>query len=80
MRGQKRIERMFAFVVVDEDGSEGVPAMAGPRGEPIPLLGADLARVDALRPVAAVLATMMNKPVKTLCVFSERTEVDTIEP
>jgi len=79
MKGQRRIEQMYAYVVVDEDGTEGVPAFAGPRGEPIPMVGADWKRAEALRPMAEALATMMDKPV-TLCRFEVRTEVETIEP
>jgi hypothetical protein len=78
VRGQLRIEQLYAFVVVDDDGTEGIPAIPSPDG-PLPLVGADMERVDSLRGVAVMLATHLGKPI-TLCQFSERTEVDVIYP
>lgn len=45
------IEEMFAFCSVDEEG-EGVVAIPGPMGRPMPLMGADMTRVDSIRPIA----------------------------
>lgn len=47
MKGQLRINQMFAFVILDDDGTEGVPAMLI-EGVWMPLMGADMARVDSL--------------------------------
>lgn len=47
MKGQLRINQMFAFVILDDDGTEGVPAILT-GGVWMPLMGADMARVDAL--------------------------------
>lgn len=42
---------MYAFLTVGEDGDEGVPAVQHGR-QVLPLVAADGARVDSLRPVA----------------------------
>lgn len=78
MRGQLRIEQMYAFVVLDDDNTEGIPAFAGPSG-PVPMVGADMKRVDDLRPIAQAIAEDMGKKV-TLCRFEVRTELETFEP
>jgi len=76
--GQERILSIFAFIVVDHDGTEGVPAVATPNGA-MPLMGADLAMVDYLRPAAQAVADQMGKPV-TLAHFSVRTDQEVIQP
>lgn len=79
MRGQLRIEQMFAFVVVDDDGTEGIPAFMGPDRVAMPLTGADMERVESLRPLAQKIATQLGKPI-TLVRFENRTEVEVIKP
>lgn len=48
-----KIESIWAFVSVDDDGNEGVCAaqLMGP-GSLMPLIAADPARLDSLRPIA----------------------------
>lgn len=75
MRGQRRIEQMYAFVLTDTDGTEGVPAINGPGGVPLPLVGADWARVEDLRPTAIALARSRGVKI-TLCRFEIRTELE----
>lgn len=75
MDGQLRIDSLFAFIVVDDDGSEGVPGINSPMG-PIPMMGADLARVKSLEPFAQDFANQTGKTV-TLVHFSVRTEQKT---
>lgn len=78
--GQVRILSLWAFIMVDPaDGSEGVPAFPGPGGVLIPLMGADLARVASMRPIAEQAARRMGVPV-TLAHFSVRTDQEVIEP
>ena len=79
MRGQLRIEQMYAFVVVDDDGTEGIPATRGPGGLAMPLVGADMKRVESLKPIVRDMARQLDKPI-TLCRFEVRTELETIEP
>lgn len=78
--GQLRIEQMYAFVMVDPaDNTEGVPAFADPTtGFPMPMVGADMKRVDALRPIAQQLARQGGAKV-TLCRFEVRTELETYD-
>lgn len=45
----------------------------------MPLVGADMKRIDSLRPIAGSIATNANKKV-TLARFSNRTDLETIEP
>lgn len=78
MNGQENIEEMFAFVVRDDDGTEGVIGAYMQTGW-MPLVGADMARVESLIPAAQRVSTQINKPVH-LVKFSVREELRTIEP
>lgn len=78
MRGQLRIEQMFAFVLLDEDGTEGVPAFRTPSGMQIPMVSADMKHVDSLRPIAQDLARKSGRKI-TLCRFEIRTDLEVIE-
>jgi len=80
MKGQVRIEQMFAFIVVDDDGTEGIPAVQTMNlGYPtaLPLVGADMARIDSIRHFAQKIARDMKKPVM-LVKFTKREEVEII--
>lgn len=71
MNGQLRIDSVFAFVVVDDDGTEGVPAFLA--GDVVmPMMGADLSMVAKLKPVAQRWAIENGKAI-TLTHFSTRT-------
>lgn len=78
MKGQLRIERMYAFVVVDDDGTEGIPAFGTPDGTAMPMVGADARRVDQLRPIAQAMAKQLGKPIE-LVLFTNRMSLDVIE-
>ncbi len=77
MKGQLRIDQMFAFIVLDEDGTEGIPAVE--HGEHlVPLVGADMARVSSLR--AIVLADPRLKGYRvTLVTFTHRETLEVID-
>jgi len=62
MKGQLRIDSLFAFAQIDTDGTEGVVAMKFGDGW-MPLMGADLAMVAKLRPIAQHTATVTGRPV-----------------
>lgn len=79
MRGQLRIDEMFAFVVVDDDGTEGIPAATLPSGMMFPLVGADMDRVESLRPAAETMAASLGKRVEVVR-FTTREHVEWIEP
>ena len=69
-----KIDEIFAFVAVDKDGDEVI--MAGFFGDMemvMPLIGADMARVDSLRPIAELTGKMAGVEVK-LIRFTNRIE------
>jgi hypothetical protein len=75
--GQVKIESMYAFIVLDPaDNTEGIPALNSPDG-PLPMVGADMARIEQLRPWAEHIASTMGAKV-TLAHFTNRTDVETI--
>ena len=78
MQGQLRISEMFAFIVVDDDGTEGIPAIPGPRGVALPMVGADMARIESLRPWAVDAARILKKKV-SLVKFTNRVHLKNIE-
>ncbi len=75
----KIIEELFAFVIVEPNGDEAVPAVLGPTGMWLPLMAADAARVDSLRVFAQRAATEFGRPV-TLARFHLRHDVEVLTP
>lgn len=71
---KKRIEEMFCFAVIDNDGIEGIPAMQTPIG-PMPLVGADLDRMRSLLGAVMSLEAHHGKKVR-LYKFSRKEEID----
>ena len=47
-----RITEIFAFISKDKDGNEGIMGAMTNEGTMMPLIGADVDRVDSLFPVA----------------------------
>jgi hypothetical protein len=83
VKGQLRIDTLFAFIVVDDDGTEGVPAMLVPPGvfptaTMLPFMGADPARVEALRKQVMTDPLLKGKTI-TLAQFSVRTNLEVIQ-
>lgn len=73
-----KIEKMFAFITEDKPGSEGVIATLIDNYW-MPLVGADMKRVESLRDIAQATANRTGKEV-TLLEFSVRKIIDTITP
>ncbi len=73
------IQTLHAFIVTDEDGVEGIPAAKAPDGMAMPLVRADRARIESLRPIAQQIADGLGKKV-VLTRFSVREDVDTLLP
>jgi hypothetical protein len=72
-----RIDRLWAFLSVD-DGGEGV--IAAPLGNmTVPLVAADKRRVDDLIPIAKQMARVFGKPIR-LAKFSKREDVEIYRP
>lgn len=84
MKGQLRIDELYAFIVLDEDGTEGVPAIGMPVSEVgglpmmLPLMGADLARIDSLKAIIRTDPALRGLRI-TLAKFSQRTNVEVID-
>jgi hypothetical protein len=84
MKGQLRINEIFAFIVLDDDGTEGVPAILTPLEEiggfPVlkPLMGADLAHIDSLRRYVQQDPLLSGKKI-TIAKFSVRTDLEVID-
>lgn len=57
-----KITELFAFVVADKDeDDEGVMAFLS-KGTWQPMVGADMKRIEALRPIADSISLQMGKP------------------
>ena len=69
-----RIERIFAFIAEENPQDEGIVAMKMGAAW-MPLVGADMARVESLRPIAEDIAKVTGKTVK-LIVFETRKELE----
>jgi|1185.fasta_scaffold2021842_2 hypothetical protein len=70
-----RINVVYAFIAIDKDGSEGIPAFVAENNLVMPLLGADLDRVETLRPIAEDIAVTKNLII-TLAKFEHRTDLE----
>jgi hypothetical protein len=53
---------MFAYIATEADGGEGIPAFRL-GATMFPMVGADMARMDSMRPQAELLAAM-GMPIK----------------
>jgi hypothetical protein len=72
-----KIERLFAFIAKDElTGDEGVCGFQSDMGW-MPMVGADQAMIDKLRPMARSIAKASGKEI-VICRFSIREEIETI--
>ena len=78
MKGQLRIETISAYIVVDDDGSEGILGTWSGSGW-FPMVGADEERMKSLEPLAQEWANELKKTV-TLAKFSIRTNIKLLEP
>ncbi len=74
-----RVAEVHAFLMVGEDGDEGTPAFVAPDGTAYPLIAADPARLEALRPVAQAIADSTGRQVM-LARFSVREDCEVILP
>lgn len=74
-----RIDAIYAFVSVDDDGNEGLCGATMPDGMWMPLIGADEKRLIALMPIAEELAHRSRREIK-LIKLTTREELRTIRP
>jgi hypothetical protein len=74
----KKIESIYAFLSVDEFG-EGVMGATLPNGVFMPLVGADIERINSLKPIVLEAVKDTKKTVR-LVKFTTREELEIIEP
>ena len=78
-----RIEEMYAFIAEDkgpqDEGVIAIQSLAGDDGQTLwlPLVGADMSRVNSLRPIAQGIGRKIGKKV-TLAHFSNRQDIEVI--
>ena len=79
-KNELRIDAIWAFVSVDEDGNEGVIAASLP-GLPglTPLIAADERRLASIRTIAQMVVDTFGKPAR-LIKMTSREVLETIEP
>ena len=62
----KQVTELFAFVMIDEDGDEAVPAFHDGTTW-LPMIGADMARVASLIPIAKKMVQRFpDRPIRIL--------------
>ncbi len=75
-----KIEQLIAFVAVDKDEiDEGIAAFLSHSDVWMPMIGADDARIESLRPFAQDIANRTGKTIHVLR-FTGREVVETIRP
>ncbi len=73
-----KITELFAFIAVEGPEDEGIIAMMlGDKW--MPMLGADMKRMESLRPIAQNIATINGQKV-ILAKFTTRINIEDIEP
>jgi hypothetical protein len=73
-----KVTELFAFIAIDKDGDEAVPAFSSGMYL-LPLMGADTARIDSIRPMAQQIADMTGRHMR-LVKFSHMELVEEIFP
>lgn len=56
-----RITEIYAFIAKDEQGHEGVMGFSDRNGNMMPMIGADVDRVDSLIPMANKISEMTGQ-------------------
>ena len=74
----KRITEVIAFVALDSDGDEGIPAFWDGRLM-LPLIAADSHRVESLLPIARRIAEETGIEIQVLR-FTVREQIDVLNP
>jgi hypothetical protein len=78
MKGQINIEKITAYIMRDQDGTEGIIGSLTPTGW-MPLIGADIDRITQLEPIAQRMADATGLSI-TVAQFSVRENVREIAP
>lgn len=75
----KKVDQLYAFVMEDNDGDEGIPAFIGAAGVMFPLVGADMDRVTSLMEVAQMMANERRRPIR-IRRFSQWEQIGEVNP
>jgi hypothetical protein len=75
-----KIERLYAWIATHADGEEGVPAIQGPDGTILPLVGSDRERIESLREAARDAARNLNVVSVRLVCFDHLIELERLSP
>lgn len=73
-KNKLRIDEIYLFVSQDEDGNEGIISFPSKIGQ-LPLIAADKARLDSLRPAAISMKKLTPKKI-VLIKFTTREEIE----
>lgn len=74
------IREVWAFICIHDDGDEAVPAtFHDPSRTWLPMVAADVKRVESFREIAAEMAKRSGKRI-VLAKFSTREDLETFEP
>lgn len=76
------VSELYAWVTIDPaDGNEGVMAFRTASGDWMPMIGADMARIESLRPmVMAIISVTGHKGRVELRRFGTMTVVERFDP
>lgn len=72
-----KINEMYAFIATEADGQEGICAFQTEPGMWMPMVGADLARMESLRPMAEKIAKATGKQIEVIK-FTNREHLEMI--
>lgn len=73
-----KMERLYAFVVEEPNGEEGIMAFMDPAQQRwMPMIGSELSMVEELKEGAKAMAEKLNKTVKLIS-FTKRQDIEII--
>lgn len=74
-----RITDIWAWTAIGDDDEEGICGFLAPDGTMMPMIMADLVRLQELRPMAELIAKSSGRTL-VLSRFTQRSEIDRIVP
>ena len=72
----QHIDEMYAFIATEEDGEGVIAFFDSVTKTMVPMVGADMARVESLKPIAAGMVPQVG-PIK-IVKFTNREEIETL--
>lgn len=77
MHGKLKIDDFWAFIALDQDGTEGLLGFSS-GNMMIPCVAADRARIESLRPIVKSIAKIQGAKKVTLCRFHSREDQEVL--